>query len=53
MLADGQDSSSAIRAGNNIGLDAPRVLSLGDNEVAILTLLLVETDGTNRDRSLH
>jgi len=45
MLADGQDSSSSIRAGNDIGLEAPRVLSLGDNEATILSPPLVKGEG--------
>jgi hypothetical protein len=53
MLADGQNSSSSIRAGNDIGLDARKVLSLGDNEVAILSPLLVKSEETKRYRSAH
>jgi hypothetical protein len=48
MFADSQDSSSSIRTGNNIGLNVPRVLPLGDDEVAILDPSLIKGEGTNR-----
>jgi hypothetical protein len=53
MLANSQDDSGTIRAGNDIRLDTPGVFSLGDNDVAKLSPLLVEVDKIDRQRSVH